>query len=65
MYLPEETNNSVDNNPRSYREYRYLAGGPGGVLPAFAKYQVKIVMNSTNQAVVATFRDMRIIALGV
>jgi hypothetical protein len=65
VYLTEETNNSVDNNPRSYREYRYLAGGSGGVLPAFTKYQVKIVMNSTNQAVVPTFRDMRIIALGV
>lgn len=65
VLLSEETNNSVDNIPRSYKEYRYLAGGVGGTLPAFTKYQVKIVMNSTNQAVVPTFRDMRIIALGV
>lgn len=54
-----------DNNPNIFREYRYLIGGQGGTLSAFTKFQVKIVMRSTNQAIVPRFRSLRIIALSV
>ena len=54
-----------DNNPRIFREYRYLIGGQGGDLVAFTKYQLKIVMRSTNQALVPKFQSLRSIALSV
>lgn len=57
--LPPDTNKNV------FREYRYLVGGENGALPAFTKFQAKIVMRSTNSAQVPTFRDLRIIALAV
>lgn len=65
VYLPEETNNPSDENPTIFREYRYLAGGQGGNLPAFTQFQVKIVMRSTNAAKVPVFKDLRVIALSV
>ena len=64
-YIAEETNNPSDENPIIFREYRYLAGGQGGNLPAFTQFQVKIVMRSTNAAKVPVFRDLRVIALSV
>ena len=57
--LPPDTNKNV------FREYRYLVGGENGALPAFTKFQAKIVMRSTNSAQVPTFRDLRMIALAV
>ena len=65
VYLPEETNNPSDENPTIFREYRHLAGGQGGNLPAFTQFQVKIVMRSTNAAKVPVFKDLRVIALSV
>ena len=54
-----------DNNPSIFREYRYLIGGQGGNMSAFTKYQLKIVMRSTNQARVPLFQSLRSIALSV
>lgn len=65
VYLPEETNNPSDENEFVFREYRYIAGGQGGNLPAFTQFQVKIVMRSTNSAKVPVFKDLRVIALSV
>lgn len=49
-----------------FREYTYLIGGPGGnLVTAFTKYQIKIVMRSTNQAKVPLIKDLRVIALAV
>ena len=63
--LAEETTNPSDEDPLVFRDYEYLAGGQGGDLPAFTKFQVKIVMRSTNQAKAPVFEDLRIIALSV
>jgi hypothetical protein len=65
VYLPEETNNPSDENSTVFREYRYLAGGLSGSLPAFTQFQIKIVMRSTNSAKVPVFGDLRVIALSV
>ena len=64
LVTPENTN-PKDDNPNIFREYRYLIGGQGGDLPAFTKYQLKIVMQSTNQAQVPVFQSLRSIALSV
>lgn len=49
----------------SYNEYRYRAGGEfANTLPEFNKYQIKIVMKSTNSAKVPRITDLRTIALG-
>ena len=55
----------TDDNVTVYREYRYLIGGQNGSLPAFTKFQVKIVFRSTNSAKVPKIRDLRIIAMSV
>ena len=60
-----ETNLPSDENTRVFREYRYLVGGQNGVLPAFTKFQLKIVFRSTNSARVPKIRDLRAIALSV
>lgn len=65
VLLTEETNNPSDENPRVFREYRYLAGGQGGDLPAFTQFQLKIVMRTTNAAKVPVITDLRTIALSV
>ena len=62
--IPEESNNPPDDK-LIYRDYRYLAGGEGGSLPAFSKFQIKIVMKSTNKALVPIIKDLRVIALSV
>tara|TARA_B100000989_G_C19510068_1_gene458534 strand:- start:209 stop:1762 length:1554 start_codon:yes stop_codon:yes gene_type:complete len=64
LVTPENTL-PKDNNPRIFREYRYLIGGQGGDLVAFTKYQLKITMRSTNQALVPKFQSLRSIALSV
>lgn len=63
--IEPETNLVADDDRTIFREYEYLAGGEGGNIPAFTKFKLKIVMNSTNQAKPPLFRDLRIIALGV
>jgi len=63
--LSEETNNPSDEIETVFREYRYLAGGQAGNLDAFTQFQIKIVMRSTNEAKVARFKDLRVIALSV
>ena len=65
MLVNKKINIPKDNNPNIFREYRYLIGGQGGFLTAFTKYQLKIVMRSTNQALVPRFQSLRGIALSV
>ena len=60
-----ETTLPTDESIAVFREYRYLIGGQNGVLPAFTKFQVKIVMRSINSAKIPRIRDLRIIALSV
>ena len=60
-----ETTLPTDENQNVYREYRYLIGGQNGVLPAFTKFQIKIVFRSINSAKVPRIKDLRIIALSV
>ena len=60
-----ETTLPTDENPNVFREYRYLIGGQNGSLPAFTKFQAKIVFRSTNSAKVPRIKDLRIIALSV
>ena len=62
--VEEETNNPTDD-VHIFRDYRYLAGGEGGDLAAFNRFQVKIVFRSTNRANVPHIRDLRVIALSV
>jgi len=59
------SNNPPDEDINTYREYEYLIGGLGGTLPAFTKFQLKIVMTSTNSAKVPIIKDLRAIALSV
>ena len=60
-----ETTLPTDENTQVFRDYRYLIGGQNGVLPAFTKFQVKIVFRSVSSAKVPRIRDLRIIALSV
>jgi len=60
-----ETALPTDESIAVFREYRYLIGGQNGVLPAFTKFQVKIVMRSISSAKIPRIRDLRIIALSV
>ena len=62
LVSPENTPPS-DDSLQVFREYRYLAGGIGGDLVAFTKFQIKIVFRSTNQARVPMIRELRVIAL--
>jgi hypothetical protein len=53
-----------DQNEDTFKEYVYTIGGEFATeLPEFNKYQVKVVMNSTNSSVVPRIRDLRTIAL--
>lgn len=65
VLLTEETNNSTDEDAAVFREYRYIAGGPGGDLPSFTQFQSKVVFRSTNAAKSAIIRNIRMIALSV
>ena len=61
--VAESTSNPADENATTFRQYEYLAGGQVGNLNAFTKFQVKIVMQSTNSSKVPTIKDLRTIAL--
>lgn len=63
--VSKETNHPTDDNETVFRDYRYLVGGQGGNLDAFTKFQIKIVMTSTNAAKVPVIKDLRAIALSV
>lgn len=65
VLVSPEKQQPVDTNKNVFREYRYLVGGTGGFLDPFTKFQIKIVMKSTNSARVPVFRDLRAIALAV
>ena len=60
---PQETTVQSNDNESVFSEYSYLIGGTGGDLTAFIKFQLKIVMRSTNQAQVPKISDLRVIAL--
>tara|TARA_B110000977_G_scaffold173638_1_gene226934 strand:- start:409 stop:1998 length:1590 start_codon:yes stop_codon:yes gene_type:complete len=54
---------SIDDN--QYKDYEYNIGATTGTtLPEFNAFQVKLVMNSTDQNIVPKIRDLSIIALG-
>jgi len=53
----------TSEDPFDYRQHTFLAGGLGGDIIEFEKFQVKIVMRSTNQAQVPIISQLRIIAL--
>ena len=63
--IASDTNNPPDPVGKTFRDYEYLIGGLNGNLTAFTRFQLKIVMHSTNSAQVPTFRDLRVIALSV
>lgn len=54
----------ADDDGVTFREYEFLAGGIGGDLDPFTKFQIKLVFNSTNSSKVPVVRDLRAIALG-
>ena len=60
---PEFSNNPADDDNQTFREYEYLPGGQVGNLDSFTKFQVKIVMRSSNQSKVPTLKDLRVIAM--
>lgn len=59
----EDTNNAPDDDANIYQDYEYLIGGLAGQIAPFTKFQLKIVMYSTNTAKVPTFKNLRVIAL--
>ena len=59
----EDTNNPIDNDPGTFRDYEYLPGGIGGDLEPFTQFQLKIVMKSSNMANAPTFQSLRVIAM--
>lgn len=61
----KETQMPSDDNPNTFRDYRYIIGGDGGTMDAFSQMQVKIVMKTTNSSRPPVFRDIRVIALSV
>jgi hypothetical protein len=65
ILTPEVSNNPEDEDPFIFRDYRYLPGGEGGQLNEFTKFQLKIVLRSTNRAKAPVLRDLRVIALSV
>jgi hypothetical protein len=54
-----------DTDPQVFREYQYLIGGKGGNMTPFRRFQLKLVMRSTNSAKVPVLRDLRSTALAV
>ena len=53
------------DNLTVYRQHTFLIGGQNGSLPAFTKFQLKIVFRSTNSARVPQLSSLRAIALSV
>jgi len=63
--IKAEENVRSDDNPNIFRDYTYLVGGTKGFSTTFDKFIIKIVMKSTNTALVPMFKDLRVIALAV
>ena len=61
--LTQENTIPSDENPSIFRQYTYLHGGLGGDVLDFKKYQIKIVLRSTNQAFSPVLDNLRVIAL--
>lgn len=59
----ETSSNAPNESEFVFDDYEYLIGGVNGTLLPFTKFQLKIVMRSTNAAKVPVFRDLRVIAL--
>jgi len=59
----EDTNNAPNDEYGVYDDYEYLIGGLAGQIAPFTKFQLKIVMLSTDAAKVPTFKNLRVIAL--
>ena len=53
------------NNPTVFNPHTFLIGGQNGSLPAFTKFQLKIVFRSVNSAKVPVLSSIRVIALSV
>ncbi len=53
------------NNLTIFSGHTYLIGGQNGSLPAFTKFQLKIVFRSVNSARVPVLSSLRVIALSV
>jgi hypothetical protein len=62
-FIEVSTETSVQPDEFNAVEYRYLIGGDGGDLTPFTQYQLKFVLESTNQSKVPTLVDLRAIAL--
>ena len=54
---------SYDVSDLRYSEYTYLIGGQDGDLPDFNKFQLKVVMKSTNTCQQPTIKSIRAIAM--
>ena len=63
VLVPQEADIPADDNLNIFREYTYLYGGLGGDILDFKKYQIKIVLRSTNQAFSPIIDNLRVIAL--
>ena len=63
--ISAEENVQSDEDPSVYRDYTYLIGGQQGFSTPFDKFIIKIVMKTTNAALVPSFKDLRVIALAV
>ena len=61
--IGENGSQPADNDVEVFREYEFLPGGQVGNLSAFTKFQIKIVMTSTNSSKIPTIKDLRVIAL--
>ena len=61
--VAEATSNPADETKTTFRQYEYLAGGQGGFLDTFTKFQVKIVMETTNSSKSPSIKDLRVIAM--
>ena len=46
-------------SPRSFKEYEFTIDN----LPSFKVFRIKLIMTSTNQAIVPVIQDLRVIAL--
>jgi hypothetical protein len=65
VLVSQETDVQADDNLGVFRQYTYLYGGLGGDILDFKKYQVKIVLRSTNQAYSPILNNLRVIALSI
>ena len=63
--IASEENVQSDEDPSVFRDYTYLIGGQQGFSTPFDKFIIKIVMKTTNNALVPSFKDLRVIALAV